>query len=284
MPLFDKDEIKKAIPALDCRIGDRLCEGLMRALSLNDINGLYDRNSEFTGPDFARAALKDCGVDYSVAGYDILKNIEGPFITISNHPYGAIDGLMLMDFVGHLFPDYKIIVNDILARIKTMSCNFITVTPTTDAKTEPTRESLSGIRAALEHIHKGKPLGIFPSGAVSDLMPFKMKIQDREWQISIIRLIKKAKLPIVPIRFFDANSAFYYLLGLINWKIRVTRLPAEVFNKRGRTERIGVGNIIPVSEQDRIEDIYLYREYLRSSVYDMRASSLQFIKSSELWK
>ena len=87
---------------------------------------------------------------------------------------------------------------------------------------------------SLKHLQAGAPLGLFPSGAVSDLSIKDGCIRDREWQLSAIQLIKKARVPIVPIRFRDKNSMFYYLLGLLNWKIRVTRLPREVFNKRDK--------------------------------------------------
>ena len=61
-------------------------------LSIDKVNDLYDHNSSVTAPDFAEAVLEDIGVKYEVLNNDVLKHLpDGPFITISNHPYGHID-------------------------------------------------------------------------------------------------------------------------------------------------------------------------------------------------
>ena len=83
----------------------------------------------------------------------------------------------------------------------------------------------------------------------------------------------KAGVPVIPVRFFDGNSAFYYSLGLIDWRIRLLRLPSEVFNKKGRTMRIGIGKVISVEEQKRFgNDVHAFRDFLRGSVYGMSPS------------
>lgn len=60
---------------------------------------------------------------------------------------------------------------------------------------------------------------------------------------------------------------FYYLLGLIDWRLRVTRLPREVFNKRNKTTRVEILPIITVEEQDKYSNIEEFRNYLRSTIY-----------------
>ena len=121
----------------------------------------------------------------------------------------------------------------------------------------------------MRHIRDGYPLGIFPSGAVSDLHPLERRICDREWQPSVLKIIHRAKVPIVPIRFFDRNSLFFYLLGLISWKIRVLRLPTEIVNKAGSVHRIGIGKTISVEEQSLYRDLKSFGKFLRDTVYGM---------------
>jgi putative hemolysin len=106
-----------------------------------------------------------------------------------------------------------------------------------------------------------------------------MRIRDREWQESVIRLIRKARVPILPIRFFDGNSPFFYFLGLIDWRIRVLRQPSELFNKAGKKHRVGIGKIIPVEEQDQYVDHKSFGIFLRKSVYEMPLSG-SFIRRS----
>ena len=95
------------------------------------------------------------------------------------------------------------------------------------------------------------------------------RIKDREWQEGIIRLIKIAKVPIVPIRFFDRNSTLFYFLGVIDWRIRSIRMPHEIFNKQNQKPRIGIGSIISVEEQEQFTDSKSFGNFLRKSVYDM---------------
>ena len=82
----------------------------------------------------------------------------------------------------------------------------------------------------------------------------------------------KAEVPVTPVHFLDGNSAFYYSLGLIDWRVRLLRLPAEVFNKRGRTMRIAIGRPISVDRQKEYgRDVAALREFLRSSVYELES-------------
>ena len=279
MPLIDIKELEDMAPLFRGRAGNILANGLMDILKINAVNDLYDRHPDTVGPDFAADILEDIGVNLEVyfegSKVNSLTDIipEGSFITISNHPCGHIDGIALIDLFGHIRPDYKVMVNELLARIKNMNCSFITVTPTGNSRSAATASSIGGVREALQHLKEGHPLGFFPSGAVSDFTLKTMKVEDRQWQEPLIRLIRKARVPIIPVRFYDGNSPFYYSLGLIDWRIRLLRLPSEVFNKADKTFRVGIGRPISVTEQDRFgNDLNAFSTYLRSSVYNMFAS------------
>lgn len=269
MPLLPIEELEKATPLFRGRIGNALCRSLMKILSIDKINDLYDRHSGISGPDFAKKVLEDIGVQYEVMNVHHLTNLpEGPFITVSNHPYGHIDGIMLVDLFGHIRSDFKVMVNKFLGRIQTLEENFICVTPTGSERTGPTKDSIQGIRDAVSHVRSGHPIGIFPSGAISDLSLKDRHIRDREWQEPVIRLIKKMNVPIVPVHFLDRNSNFYYSLGLIDWKVRILKLPSEVFNKRGKRTRIAIGEIITPEQQAAMADVNQFGEFLRDKVYN----------------
>lgn len=269
MPLLQLPELIQAVPLFRGRAGNALGRSLMRLLAVDKVNDLYDRNSCRTGPEFADAVLKDIGVEYEILNSDVLKHLpDGPFITISNHPYGHIDGVMLVDLFGHVRPDYKVMVNKFLGRIETLGDNFICVTPTIIERKAPTKDSIQGIKDALAHVRSGHPLGQFPAGAISDLSLKDKCIRDREWQEPVIRLIKKLNVPIVPVHFLDRNSDFYYTLGLIDWRVRLLRLPSEVFNKRNKRTRIALGPVITPEQQAEFTDIVEFREFLRNKVYN----------------
>ena len=269
MPLLTLNELEQASALFRGKCGNTLCRGLMRMMSIDKVNDLYDHNSSVVGPDFAKAVLENIGVKYEILNRERLEHLpDGPFITISNHPYGHLDGVMLVDVFGHIRPDFKVMVNKFLGRIENLKDNFICVTPTGTERTGPTKESIQGIREAVAHIRSKGALGLFPSGAVSDLSLKDRCIRDREWQEPVIRLIKKMNVPIVPFHFLDRNSNFYYSLGLVDWRVRLLRLPAEVFNKREKVTRIAVGEIIPPEELQKHEDIDEFRDFLRNKVYN----------------
>lgn len=150
MSLISLKELEKASPLLRGRAGNALGRGLMRLLSVDKVNRLYERHIDSTGPEFARAVLEDIGIEYEVLNAGLLQDLpSGPFITISNHPYGSVDGVMLVDLFGHLRPDFKVMVNRFLGRIKPLEDNFICVTPTGTRRTAPTKDSIHGIKEAV---------------------------------------------------------------------------------------------------------------------------------------
>lgn len=250
--------------------GHALAKFLMRLMALDKINDLYDRSGHKSGTDFTSSLLQDVGVEYLVGNPERLKQLpEGAFITISNHPYGGVDGIILIDLFGQLRPDYKFMVNKILSMVKAMEVHFISVTPSGNKKESPSAASLRGVRETIAHLREGHPMGFFPSGAVSDFSLRDRCIRDRAWQDSILRLIHLAKVPILPIRIFDTNSRFFYSLGLLNWRIRLLRMPREVFNKNKKAHRIGIGNLISVEEQKKFKDHKSLGAFLRKNVYDM---------------
>lgn len=245
--------------------------------------GVEDRGVA-PGPDFAKGLLDDVGVDFRIGHAERLEHLpEGAFIVIANHFYGHLDGICLVDLLGHVRPQTKVMVNEFLMWIKGLAPSFIAVSPLTNASNGTTATSVSGVRSALSQLHDGQPLALFPSGAVADLKPRKgWSLEERPWQDAAIRLIRKARVPIVPIRFFDRNSRFYYALGLIDYRVRFVRLFHELFNKKGTQPRLGIGETISVAQQDAVSEAD-FKAFLRSSVYDMPLPD-HFTLRSALWK
>ena len=279
MPLLPLQEIEQMTPLFRGTIGNAFTRGAMRLLSVDKVNALYDRHAHLSGAEFARSVLDDLKIEYElfVDTHEVLPQLKEleqdiPFITISNHPYGHIDGLILADYFGHLRTDYKIMVNEFLKRAEALAPSLISVTPTGIERTSATTESIIGIRRALSHLRAGGALGLLPSGAISSLSLRDGCVRDREWQPAIIRFMAKVLVPILPVRFLDKNSSFFYLLGLVNRNIRLLRLPAEVFNKAHRPVRLCLGPLISTQEQQQYLATHTIEEYgswLRNRVYGM---------------
>jgi putative hemolysin len=274
-------DMEKLSPIFKGKTGHQFAKFIIHLFAIDKVNAVYERSCNHTGADFADSLLNDLGVKYQIGNAERLQELpEGAFITVSNHPYGGIDGIMLIDLMAGIRPDYKLMVNKLLSLIRTMDENFISVKPRGNRK-EFDASNINGIRETVTRLQEGHPVGFFPSGAVSDFSIKELCVRDREWQQSIIKLIQMAKAPIVPIRFFDMNSPLFYFLGLINWRVRVIRMPYEIFNKQKQRPRIGIGKIITVEEQAKFKDNRSLGAFLRKTVYDMPRPT-SFIPGSEL--
>jgi putative hemolysin len=270
MNAVEPQEFESLSPVFKGKTGLWLAKLVMRILAADQFNRVYDQASHLTGAPFMTGFLKGIGVEYQIGNAERLDSLpQGAFITISNHPYGGLDGTITMELMITLRSDYKFMVNKLLTYVKPMKENFIWVTPETDHSTGVTSSSLGGIRETLKHLRTGHPVGFFPSGAVSDFRLKDFRIRDREWKKSIIGLIHAAKVPIVPIRFFDRNSAFFYFLGLLDYRIRSVRILHELFNKRKQHPRVAIGKIIGVEEQKQFPDLESFGAFLRNEVYEM---------------
>lgn len=259
----------------------------LKATGIDHVNATHDRVGHAgiaPGPDFAKGILDDVGVDFRIGNAERLASLpDGPFIAISNHIYGHLDGIALVDVLGHVRPQVKVMVNEFLMWISGLAPNFISVNPTLKERTGATSTSINGVKSALLQLRSGEPLALFPSGAVADLKPREgWTLSERDWQDAAVKLIKKARVPVIPIRFFDRNSAFYYSLGLIDYRIRFVRLFHELYNKRGTHPRMGIGPVISVAEQDAVPEEQ-FKAFLRESVYQMPVPT-SFTLRSQLWK
>lgn len=270
MPLLPVSQLEMLFPAFKGKVGNAFASFLRKLLSVSKLSEGYDKFSHLEGAAFTDAMLDYLDIDFKIGNPDRLLNLpEGPFITVSNHPYGGIDGVILMSLIGNQRPRFKVMVNEFLSLVEPLKNSWIVVNPKNDAGSGVTGKNIQGVKEVLTNLRSGEPVGFFPSGAVSDFKLKEMKIRDREWQEPVLRLIQKAKAPIVPIRFFDHNSLVFYSLGLIDWKIRSLRLPREIVNKKNTRIRVGIGNVLSVDEQKKHPGIEDFSEWLRESVYGM---------------
>ncbi|MFP4059798.1 MAG: lysophospholipid acyltransferase family protein [Bacteroidales bacterium] len=268
--LVDTDDILKAAK-LNKLGGQSAARILMSLLKLNKINKLYSELHDKNGLKFIDCLLKELEVSFEVDECE-LKRIptSGPFITISNHPFGGIDGVLLLKIIASLRPDYKVMGNFLLQKIEPVSEFILPVNPFETRK--EVKSSLTGIKMAFNHLQKGMPMGIFPAGEVSTYHPHVEGITDRKWQNSIIKFIKKTEVPVIPVYFQGANSRLFHILGLIHPMLRTVKLPSELLNKKNKSIRIRIGNPIRVKDQLEFNDLNQYGRFLRAKTYSLGTS------------
>lgn len=268
--LVSPDDLRFLHPALEGKKGDKLIRWGMKMSGIDIANEVYDRSKHLSGADFCADLLDKMGVKRNVKNVEVLEKYKDkPFITISNHPYGHIDGISVIETMDSKVGNYKMMVNVILGLIDTMSENFITVDP---HKTEHLRTvTMGGLKECIAHIRSGYPLGFFPAGAVSNLYFRKGKfvIRDREWQSSVMKIIQKARVPVIPMHISGHNSIRFYIARIFGWKARNMLLCRELKNKKGKEIVITIGEPILPETLKKFDNAEQLAKFLYAKTYNL---------------
>jgi putative hemolysin len=238
---------------------------LMKVLKISTLNKIYNRNKHLSEVPFLNAILDEFQIKFEIPEED-LKRLpkDGAYITISNHPLGGIDGILLLKLMLEREPNFKIIANFLLHRIEPMKPYIMPVNPFENHK--DAKSSVVGLKETLRHLSDGKPLGIFPAGEVSTYKDGKLVV-DKPWEEGAIKVIRKAQVPVVPIYFHAKNSKLFYFLSKINDTLRTAKLPSELLTQKKRVIKVRIGKPITVAEQNEYQDIESYGDFLRKKTY-----------------
>ena len=238
---------------------------ILRTTKLSRLNKEYQKRKNLKGVAFIDSILEGFEIQFDIPEKD-LKRIpkNGPFITISNHPLGGIDGMILMKLLLEQREDYKIIANFLLHRLDPLRPYIMPVNPFETHK--EAKSSVGGIKEAIAHLREGHGLGMFPAGEVSTYKDEKL-IVDKPWEPVAMRLIQKAKVPVVPIYFHAKNSTFFYRLASMSDVLRTAKLPSEMLSQKRRKINVRIGNPISVEDQSQFKDLESFTAYLRRKTY-----------------
>ncbi|MEX2350353.1 MAG: lysophospholipid acyltransferase family protein [Flavobacteriaceae bacterium] len=266
MPLVTPKEFAKAINADKLGfVGTFMGWSMMKVLRISACNRIYDKHKHLEGLDFINALLEEFEVKFEIPEEDLRRIPKnGPFITISNHPLGGIDGILLLKILSEQREDYKIIANFLLHRIEPLKPYVMPVNPFENKK--EIKSSVTSFKTALKHLQEGHPLGIFPAGEVSTFKEDK-RITDRPWEEAAMKLIKRAEVPVVPIYFHAKNSLLFYKLAKLSPTFRTAKLPSELLTQSERTIKIRIGNAISVNDQKEQESLEDFTAFLRKKTY-----------------
>ena len=238
---------------------------LMQVLKISSLNKFYIRNKNLSGAEFLDVILDDFQIRFEIPEDD-LKRLpkDGAYITVSNHPLGGIDGILLLKLMLEQRDDFKIIGNFLLHRIEPLKPYIMPVNPFEERK--DVRSSIAGFKAAISHLREGHPLGVFPAGEVSTYRDGKLVI-DRPWEEAAMKLVRKAEVPVVPIYFHAKNSNLFYKLSKISDTFRTAKLPSEVFTQKRRLIKVRIGRPISVADQKEHSTLEGFSEFLRKKTY-----------------
>jgi putative hemolysin len=164
---------------------------------------------------------------------------RGPLIVAANHPHGALDGLVLLDLIGRVRRDVRLVANHLLASIPELRqvCFFVDPFERQDS----IHRSLPGLRAAHLWLRQGGALIVFPAGEVAHARGANGAVMDSRWRTTVGRLAIAARARLLPAHIDGANSQLFYVAGRIHPLLRTVLLGRELLKQRGSAVAVRLG-------------------------------------------
>ena len=238
-----------------------LLRGIARWSRLDEIDAFIAANHHVRGFDFVAAALQFLGARYDVDTAGLARiPAHGRLLVIANHPSGALDALALLDAIGKVRRDVRIVANDMLSALDNLDGLLL---PVRILGGRPSADSLRAVDAALA---RGECVIVFPAGEVSRLGP--RGIRDTRWRRGFLRFARGCDAPVLPVRIQARNSALFYGASALFKPAGTALLAREMFARRGRRILLQVGEAITL---DPAADDTSELRRVRKRLYALRA-------------
>ncbi len=229
-------------------VAARVCE---RALALTQLNAVYERTQRAGDAPFSTRVLHELGVQLQVCDAE-LNSIprHGPLVVVANHPFGGLDGLVLLELLQRIRDDARLLANYLLARLPEMNSACLFVDPF--GGSSAAIRNRAAMKAAVRWVAQGGALGVFPAGEVAHFTLNRGCVTDPAWSDSIARLALHARATVVPLYFHGRNSRLFQALGMIHPRLRTAMLPRELLRLQGQRVRVEIGTPITPARLERI--------------------------------
>lgn len=266
MELFNPKDILKINPKLSFPGAEHFARFLMLLLRFDKLNRVFSQIGDKKGLSFVEELLKILAINYVYDSEELKKRVPktGPFIVVSNHPFGGLEGILLIKMLSEVRTDIKIVSNQLLQKVEPIS-EFYLEDDSVQKKVDKRAGAVWQAKSA-EHLQKDGVLCLFPAGDVS-YFDESRALTDRQWKYTTLKFIKQQKVTVVPVHFQGNNSRLFYLMGNVHSSLSEVKLPTELLNKHKKPVKIRVGKGISLSEQDKFSDVYQYGRYLRARTY-----------------
>ena len=246
----------------------RVIEGsIERLFALDQLEDKYQKLPPTRDLDhFLSVALDALDIECAI-GADELTRIpaRGPVIVVANHPFGAVEGVMLAQQLRRVRGDVRILANQLLERIPELSELFIAVD--VFGGTHAVQANIAPLRRATRWLTDGGLLVVFPAGTVSHFQLRRASVTDPHWNPNIARLAKRTGADVVPVYIPGGNSALFQIAGLLHPRLRTALLPRELLNKARARVRFHVGEPIASAQLRACASDAEVMQYLRMATY-----------------
>ena len=183
--------IQKFISAIEIMFGRRKLEAIYKDL----------QKEPFSVESFFSGAL-DATKIQGCYDQNKLSNLPktGPLVFVANHPFGVVDGLLLIDMAIKARGNFRVLINALLCRDRNLAPHFLPI-DFEDSKAAA-KNNIRTKKMAQQCLKEDIPLLIFPSGCVStaDRKGFG-KVVDAPWTTFAAKLIRDSEATVVPVYF-----------------------------------------------------------------------------------
>lgn len=240
---------------------------LERLMALPELGARYrDVQGTAVGAAFASRALDRLGIAWRVSAEDLERvPAAGPAIAVCNHPFGAVEGIVLAAAIGQRRGDLRILANHLLRRVPELEELILPVD--VFGGVAAGRTNAASYRLARAWLAGGGMVAVFPAGEVAHLRAERWLVTDPPWQRGVARLVRRSGAAVVPIYFPGANGTLFQGAGLIHPGLRTALLPRELLNKRGREIEMRVGPPVAAAALERLGSDERIVDSLRMRTY-----------------
>ena len=249
------------------KVGSLLSPFIENFTGLNQLAKDYDDLSSTNSTlEFIKTVLNYYSINIDVK-LNELSNIpkEGPTVIVANHPFGAIEGLILARLILDKRQDVKIIANYHLSRIFEIKELFLAVDPFENRASK--KNNTRPMREAIRQLENGGVILAFPAGEVSHWNIKNFSISDPKWNPNIAKLIQKTKANVVPIHIEGRNSFAFHAMGTIHPRLRTLMLAREFLKRKNNTIRLNIGKTIIHNELFQFYTPKDLTDFLRKQTY-----------------
>ncbi len=216
-----------------------LLRTLGRWSRFDTIDGFLAQSGHLRDFEFVDAAIDHVQARYTVdaAGGGI--PAKGRLLIVANHPSGALDALALLQLVGRVRRDVRIIANDLLSAIQPLDGLLL---PIRILGGRPSADSLRAVRHALE---QEQCVIVFPAGEVSRLG--LRGVRDGRWQRGFVGFARKTGAPVLPVRIQARNSALFYGASALFKPAGTALLAREMYARGNKPLSLRIGQPLTIA-------------------------------------
>ena len=188
---------------------------------------------------------------------------DGPLITVANHPYCILDGLMLSQ---RRDGEFKVLAHRAFRNAPDLEKVILPIS--FDETKEAAKHNLATRSEALNYLKGGGAIGVFPGGMVSTSAEAFSKPLDLAWRNFTGKIVARSDATVVPVFFDGSNSRLFQIDSHLHYTLRMGLMVQEFKARINSLVRVVIGEPIPAEDLANAKgDPTQCMDFLRKATY-----------------